>query len=146
MHVLSNCFLTRHLSSPFTNCPDYTPPTWPLPNAMTSSPTTLPLTSPIPATMDFFLLFQLAKTLARAVVFALTPPPSCPILAWMVSFYFSDPSLNIFTGPQFRSSPLWSPIASPYFNSLQCTQLLSSLDILLFVCLLSSLFTICLPY
>lgn len=47
----------------------------------------------------FFLLLQLAKTLARAVVFASTPPPqSCPILAWMVSSYFSDPSLNIFTG------------------------------------------------
>lgn len=151
MHILSGCFLQHHLSLPFTNCPYYTPPTWPLPNAMTSSPTTLLLTLSYSSHSGLLSIVPTCQDLGKSCSLCLDPPSLILSNLNMNGFFLLIRfQLKCFHWPLSLKAaplPLWSSIASPYFNSLQCTQLLSLLDI--FSCLFSSfssLFTICLPY
>lgn len=145
MHVLSNCFLTRHLSSPFTNCPDYTPPTWSLPNAMTSSPTTLPLTSPIPATMDSFCCYNLPRPWQELLSLPRHPPPILSNLSMNGLFLFFRSQLKYFHWPlSLEAAPCEAPLL--HHILIPCNAH-SSYHYWTFFCLFIFIFVyFCLPY
>ena len=100
MHILSGCFLKYHLSSPFTNCPYYTQPTWPLPNAMTSSHTTVTLTLSYSSHNGLLSIVPTCQDLGKSCSLCLDTPSLIPPNLNMNSiFSFFRSQLKFFCWP-----------------------------------------------